>query len=702
MLKSLRQQSFWQQCGLLSLYILLAIAIVYLYVSQEQTFFFWDRAAYYNWAWEMTQTFRESPQLAWQEIRQSLASDYNKLYILPLIPLMRLAGQSRMSYIASVALVYQIPLGLILGKIASSITSSISPRLSFWSAAFLTLVIPSTWYTLLEGYPDIGGTLGIAGAILVYSYRRPFNSWNKIPVIGLLIALAFMFRRHFGYAALSFLLGLCFQETILKSQKLAKLSIATTLREGSMPVIKVALISLCSLFWIALLTPSLLHYVLQQNLTKLYSSYAISLAHVFTYYKVSFGWGMWLFGILGLGIATATTQSLEKRRVLLLLLGYLGFSVLIWWGYLRYPGVHYNLHFTLPLTLGVVSLFDWLYQFQSQILLRGFLIFYLILNFTIGLTPWMSGHPAWLNYFFVRSQPPVQRQDYREIKSLVRYLHEIPETSFPLYVASSSQVFNSDLLQNASVFFSGQYRTTFNLVPTPEVDSRDFYPLEGLLKSQSVIIATPFQHHLSPLEQDVVRVVVNAFNKHREISQDFERLPRQFFLQKDVVVSIYQRIQPTAIPVAIRTLDWMQAQIGDRPGTQLDWIILSQLFPSSVVRHPDSSYRIFTHPTASFLYIDELSPMTQIRGEVQFADSQCIGTTLQFSTVDAEGTPLQVVQQQLTPHQDGKFSLSLAAAKARYLQMDVLNYEPNASPNHCALEIQSLQIQGNQTPQQST
>ncbi|NES98185.1 MAG: hypothetical protein F6K32_23955, partial [Desertifilum sp. SIO1I2] len=283
MLKSLRQQSFWQQCGLLSLYILLAIAIVYLYVSQEQTFFFWDRAAYYNWALEITQTFLESPQLAWQDIRQSLASDYNKLYILPLIPLMSLAGQSRMSYIASVALVYQIPLGLILGKIASFITSSISPRLAFWSATFVTLAIPSTWYTLLEGYPDIGGTLGIAGAILIYSYHRPSHVWVKIPAIGLLIALAFIFRRHFGYAAASFLLGLFFQEMILPVRTSANLTIAETLKRQTLPLIKVGLIGICSLFWLSFLTPSFLHYILQQNLTQLYSSYAISLTHAFAY-----------------------------------------------------------------------------------------------------------------------------------------------------------------------------------------------------------------------------------------------------------------------------------------------------------------------------------------------------------------------------------------------------------------------------------
>lgn len=400
MLKSLRQQSFWQQCGLLSLYILLAIAIVYLYVSHEQTFFFWDRAAYYNWAWELTQTFLDSPQLAWQEIKQSLASDYNKLYVIPLIPLMSLAGQSRMSYIASVALVYQIPLGLILGKIASSITSSISPRVAFWSAAFITLVIPSTWYTLLEGYPDIGGTLGIAGAIWVYSYHRSFHAWIKIPAIGLLIALAFLFRRHFGYAAVSFMLGLFFQEIMIQPRNSASLSIVDTLKKQSLPLIKVGLIGICSLFWLSFLTPSFLHYVLQQNLTQLYSSYAISASHVLLYYRTSFGWGMWVLGISGLGMATFATQTLVKRKILLLLLGYLFFSILIWWGYLRYPGVHYNLHFTLPLTLGVVSLFDLFHRLKFQILLRGFLGFYLVLNFIIGLTPLMSGHPAWLNYFF--------------------------------------------------------------------------------------------------------------------------------------------------------------------------------------------------------------------------------------------------------------------------------------------------------------
>ncbi|MDI9639102.1 hypothetical protein QM565_25660 [Geitlerinema splendidum] len=282
---------------------------------------------------------------------------------------------------------------------------------------------------------------------------------------------------------------------------------------------------------------------------------------------------------------------------------------------------------------------------------------------------------------------------------MVNYLKTLTLNQKPIYIAASSSVINPDLIVNAEQQITIN-RKILNILPSPHVNSRDFYPLEGLLQSQYVVIATPFQHHLPKREQGVVKVVVDAFTQNQEIAKDFKRLPRQFFLQKDVIVSIYQRIHPTAIPVAIRTLDWMQAQIGDRPGSQLDWIILGQPFPSGLQKNPDNSYRIFTHPadrfpnpTASFLYIGELSPITQIRGEVQFADSQCIGTTLKFSTVDAEGTPLQVVQQQFTPNQDGKFTLSLPTAKARYLQMDVLNYQPIASVNHCTLEVNALHIQ---------
>jgi len=136
-----------------------------------------------------------------------------------------------------------------------------------------------------------------------------------------------------------------------------------------------------------------------------------------------------------------------------------------------------------------------------------------------------------------------------------------------------------------------------NVLTAPEVDSRDSYPLDEMLEAQYVVVPSRLPEYSSDpaqnpavgewvpkKENDVVNVVFDAFTQNWEFAQDFKRLPIQFNFEKGVVVSIYQRFRPTSLATAVRTLDTMQQQIGQRPGSQGNWIILSQWVHNTKVK----------------------------------------------------------------------------------------------------------------------
>ena len=72
-----------------------------------------------------------------------------------------------------------------------------------------------------------------------------------------------------------------------------------------------------------------------------------------------------------------------------------------------------------------------------------------------------------------------------------------------------------------------------------EIDSRDAYPLNLLVRARFVLVADPFQNHMGADKQRVVKVVYDLFSRHLEFAQDFERLDARFKLSAGTMVTVY-------------------------------------------------------------------------------------------------------------------------------------------------------------------
>jgi hypothetical protein len=248
------QQRILVNFGLLVVLILVTATITVLYVSHERYFYYWDLSNYSNQTSELVSEFRVSILQGIRLVQDSLATNYNKLPCLPLVPFILIFGDSRLVYILSCALVYILPFALVMGAIATTIIR-VYPRAVFWSTAFLTLLIPSTWTPTLRGYPDIGAAVIIGLAILVYLKDVKLKNWWQIPVIGFLLALAILFRRHFAYSARAFIAAMILQGLLIfvsEFRNNPRRSLRNLTRYG----ILISLIAISSLATLTILAPT--------------------------------------------------------------------------------------------------------------------------------------------------------------------------------------------------------------------------------------------------------------------------------------------------------------------------------------------------------------------------------------------------------------------------------------------------------------
>jgi hypothetical protein len=227
----------------------------------------------------------------------------------------------------------------------------------------------------------------------------------------------------------------------------------------------------------------------------------------------------------------------------------------------------------------------------------GVIAGYLVLNFMVGLAP-IGTMSRVFHPLFALNMPPLVRTDYDEVVGLVKYLRQLTPEGEPILVVGFQRLqLTSSMVRSAEYLLYPDDDRVLNTLPTPEVDSRDSYPLEEMLEAQYVVVpsrlpaysSNPTQNPavgewLPNQENDVVNVVFDAFTQNWEFAQDFQRLPTEFQFENGVVVSIYQRLRPTSLATTVRTLHAMQQKIGERPGSQGNWIILSQWLNNTTVR----------------------------------------------------------------------------------------------------------------------
>ncbi|MCU0534449.1 MAG: hypothetical protein MUD14_11215 [Hydrococcus sp. Prado102] len=677
--------------GLLAILILVTVLVPTIYVSSEHYFYFWDFVNYPNQTSELVSVLRRSPLQAIWRFYTSLSLDYGQLPCLPLIPFFLIFGDSRLVFIVACALVYIVPFTLVTGAIATKLIP-VYPRVVFWSTAFVALLTPSTWTALLRGYPDIGSAVLIGLAALIYLQDVRLKTWWKASLIGILLALSILFRRHFAYSVRAFLVAALLQTLlilIVDGCRYPEIIVRNIKRYSFL----FGLIVISSLVTLTILGPKFVYKLLSVNFRELYASYEQPLSVTFQFYGQSYGWLTWLTVVVGYA-AGILTRTLVRPGIFFVVS--FGCISLIQWGLSsKQLGVHYTTHFILFVVLGIQAFLwmTWLLLRNKQrisILTAGVLL--LVFNAAIALSP--INLPSSLRPLLAANYPPLVRNDYDTFVQMLEYLREIAPKKEPIYVVASSMTINAHMVGQAETQFYGKKHRKLKVLDVPEIDSRDTYPLEGLLQTKYIVVAEPFQYHLPPQEQDIVKVAWDMFIQNREFSRDFQRLPKQFILDGDVTLSIYERTKATDFATALATLKEMQERIQPKPGSQSDWITMEQSGQGVLMgKNPDNTLEIKTSApsSAKLLYFGSIPEVVNLTGQIAFRGDRCPTLALQLSALNSQGQVINSSSVILASNAPKNLSL-FVEGQAAYLSLSINYGDPRSAELGRAYHIHSCPL----------
>jgi hypothetical protein len=701
--------------GLFIVVVLWIVSVTALYVSQEHNLYWW--VDWWYSALSLTETARHSPIQALQAIQQTLSGDYTRLYVLPLMPFILLFGDSRLVYEIGLALVYLLPFVLTLGAIATELIA-VPSRPVFWSTVVLALLIPVIWLPTFLGIPDTGAALFIALATLVY-LKPTSRHWWQIPLIGILLAIAMLLRRHFTYGAIAVLVAIAGESLhTVFSHPHSFQAIGNRLWRAGL---RLLLIVLCIGLTIKLTGSKFIETALSSNYQTLYTDWSMPLGETIRRYGLYYGWVTVVLAAVGWLIGSLRQNLNQKAANVLGLMGIC--ACLIWLGWLRYWNVFYSLHLTPFLVMGL-TLFVWevgsaLKQRMRAVILASASV-YLISNLILGITPLGNfDHPG-MDLFSLNSSPYVETNTDKWL-SLTRYLRQMASAQQPIYAESYP------LIRRTEQVIAPRQQPILNLLQPSWIASRDPYPLAALLQAHYVLLAetvaspvpsiaqTPSQPAKSlerfqlptrleitqPGSDNVSTLVSDLFTKHWKLSQDFERLPQSFDIGNGQAMVIYHRLHPTSVETAVQTLARMQQDV-QLSASQPDWISLQQdSKPWHVNKNLDRTYQLISDRSASqppasfklepsihFLYVPKLPSQIQMSGTLKpLSNPICEPTSLQLITVNHQGVRTGSAPPVTMAKTAVKFTRSLSTQPTDYLLLTV-----SSQSNHCSVEINDVAV----------
>jgi hypothetical protein len=677
------------------------LAVTWAYVSHERIFYWSDYVGFQEIAHGLLVASRQGLRELAVTLAQSMGRDYNGIFAIPLVPLLWLFGDTRLSFELGLTGLYAVPLALAVGAQATRLIPG--PRAAvFWSAVAVTLLTPMTWVPGFRGYPDAAAALPVALAVWLYLDDIELQSRRRAVGIGVLIALAVLVRRHFAYAATAFFAALVVHAAIHALAGFAAAEPRVRARALVRAWTPVAVSGLSALTVMLTIGLPFVKHVLGTNINTLYADYIEPPRVMARWFVGSYGWLTLVVAAVGLYLALRRPPPWRSAAWFVVLFGLI--SLAQWLLIVREASDQYTLHFTPFVALGLASL-GWATTERLAPAWRPVLVAvgggFLVATAVLALRPRELTAPRWVSALLPPRSPPLTRPDYEQVGQLVGYLRSVARPGDPIFVAASSDVLTQSILATAERIFYGRDHTWLAFQRIPVSDSRDFLPLELLLQASVVVMATPFQQHLGAEKQRVVKVVFDMFTEQGAVARDFIKLPGEFQLADGVIATVYRRNRPTPIDTALHALRYMENYVRVRPGGQLDWILLhdaGSLAPA-IRRAGDGSYTVTgavdrrqEHATATLAYLPALLDSFTVSGQVASIGRNCGDVGLSIGLVDSAG---QVGDRGPTARLtggSGQFAIPVHRHTADRLLLDLSADAGGKDSGSCSITLEALRV----------
>lgn len=655
-----------RQRRLLDIAILAAIAVgmwllVSFYLSREHTFYIADA---YFWPTKTTLLARHYHELlqSWspstllelvRELWVSTLDDYNEFYSLPLAPFLMAFGYSRHTYIATVALVYTLPLALAVGALSAQVVPE-HRRAAFWLGTALTALNPVVWATTLRGYPDSVAALMFTLAILAYGYSDNRRSTRYLLLTGFLLAVTLLLRRHYVYLVAAFLLAV-----LLWSLHDVKPSVGAVKFRMHYLMLKlrpVCIIAGSAFFGLIALGLPFLYTLFTTDYERQYGGYLLSPEDTFWFYLTRLGWPTWVAATAGFAVVFLTTKNVSSTTATVALTA--AFTAVLWVTHARQSGVHHALQFLPFVTVGMVALLYTMYcrlRGPACALLTCAVTVFVLANCFVSAGFMESADSTFLTSLFSAPYRPLVRDDYDEVTRIVEYLRGMVGPDERIYVLDAGSALSSNTLVSAEGDLHGDDRS-LRLAGDLFQSS-----LSAIYQANYVVVPMAVRYSPSEACSQARSMLAAAFRNGSGIGSDFtpelatfvlgdgdgypqgmhERVGTEDGADGKTVVQIYRRWRASAFDIALMALNQTKGVTSHCDLYKQDWMVLASA-PNWTYADRHNRYQFSSSEapvgdaSAILVYLPVVQDNAVMDGRVKFTRGDCQIPNLDVIQTDAD------------------------------------------------------------------
>jgi hypothetical protein len=471
------------------------------------------------------------------------------------------------------------------------------------------------------------------------------------------------------------------------------------------PAVKLLVACAAAVAALSLLARPFVNAVVAVDFGALYASYRLPVTDVLAWFWTAVGPLVWVVAALGLIAAFAGPGAARSRVAFVVTFGVLALLTWAVWG--GQVNGHYAYGFLPVVAAGLALGAHRLLLATTRAIgrTRGSLMVTTVPGVpavvALGLALLPAPPPALAGLMPVlsASAPPLVRNDLSELDRLVAHLQSTAAGE-PIYVAASSFLLNWEVLPQAERQRARSRPASLRVLPGPDVDSRDAWPVSNLALADVVVFAEPFQHHLDPDQQRVVRAGFDAFAEGWEISADFQREAERYRLDEGIEVSVYRRIRPTSLPRIHRTLAAVEAANPTRPSGPGDWILASGR-PETTALYSDPSgiqtllAPVGRPPDPPTVLLSDRSAAQRVRGQLTVRSAACPAVELIVRERAADGSVLSEHRASGGPTTPTGIEIRLSGGAYDFVTLDVAPAAGVAVPAAgCDIELDALSLSG--------
>lgn len=524
--------------------------LLFFHLRQEQFIAYWDFGGFWRKSVEFNQMMNRSVKEAMDNLWFSL--NYSEYSFLPECFLyfpIQLLGNTYPRFILAMFNSFILPANLILYIFSLLI---IEKNKLTVKKVFLGMLIASfagNLYSMVFGYIGSAGLPFITSILLlVYADGLEKFSWRNNIFIGLSMIILLLVRRWFAYWIVGFYVAYTLAYLIREG-----IDHALTKEKIKVQFLNILICGLIPLTILLTLFFPLFRTITTYNYAEAYSVAKVGGAtYIIGWFIQFYGWLLILLLIPGVVYGIKS----KKHRLITILCIIQTLVAIILFNRVQSFGSHHYYIINGPvmilMMIGLEKIVDSLSAKTGMVLLVSSACL-LCVNFSktvlFGKNQKADQTLDKLNVLISAPFPDLRiRNDLDQIRNMADFLDKTPNEYEYVYVLSNSVLFNDDMLRNA--FFPEKNEGVANLLVADAYDYRDGIP-EDFFQYYYIVVADPIQLQFGEENQKCVSILAE-FMLNSEESDPYYRIVREYDLDNDVHVNIYQRIEQ--VPNSVRKI----------------------------------------------------------------------------------------------------------------------------------------------------